>query len=207
MRKHLVNALLALVPIVLFNTAFAADIPVKPAVNFNANAMLNGVTSSLGHTGVVVKIQSAAIAKDGTITVRATIVDTDGLPLDRLGVTSNGKVSMSFIAAAIPAGQTQYVSYSTTVAKSTTNTNPNQIQAANDSGGAFTTNAIGDYLYTFKTKAPTASRRRNRQPKHGAPSPAHLPVSAYILKAIFSPAPLSCAFRPGPARHKSKYGR
>jgi OmcA/MtrC family decaheme c-type cytochrome len=154
MRKHLVNALFALVPLVLFNTAFAADIPVKPAVNFNANAMLNGVTSSLGHTGVVVKIQSAAIAKDGTITVRATIVDTDGLPLDRLGVSSNGKVSLSFIAATIPAGQTQYVSYTTTVAKATINTNPNQIQAANDSGGAFTTNAIGDYVYTFKTKAP-----------------------------------------------------
>jgi len=61
---------------------------------------------------------------------------------------------MSFIAASIPAGQTQYVSYTTTVAKATLNTNPNQIQAANDSGGAFTNNAIGDYLYTFKTKAP-----------------------------------------------------
>jgi OmcA/MtrC family decaheme c-type cytochrome len=154
MKKHLASALLALAPIVLFNPAFADDHPVKPAVDFNANAMLNGVTSSLGKTGVVVKIQSAAIAKDGTITVRATIVDKDGFPLDRLGVASNGKVSMSFIAASIPAGQTQYVSYSTTVAKATTNTNPNQIQAANDSGGAFTTNAIGDYSYTFKTRAP-----------------------------------------------------
>ena len=74
-------------------------------------------TNSLGKTGVVVKIQSAAIAKDGTITVRATIVDSDGIPLDRLGVATNGPVSMSFIAAYIPAGQTQYVSYTTTVAK------------------------------------------------------------------------------------------
>ena len=31
---------------------------------------------------------------------------------------------------------------------------PSQTQAANDSGGTFTTNAIGDYTYTFKTKAP-----------------------------------------------------
>jgi len=154
MRKHLASALIALAPIVLFNPAFADDRPVKAAVDFNANAMLNGVTSSIGHTGVVVKIQSAAIAKDGTITARVTIVDTDGLPLDRLGVASNGPVSMSLIAASIPAGQTQYVSYTTTVAKATTNTNPNQIQAANDSGGVFTANAIGDYTYTFKTRAP-----------------------------------------------------
>jgi OmcA/MtrC family decaheme c-type cytochrome len=154
MRKHLVKALLVLAPIVLLNTAFADDHPVKPAVDFNANAMLNGVSTSLGKTGVVVKIQSAAIAKDGTITARVTIVDADGLPLDRLGVASNGPISMSLIAAYIPAGQTQYVSYTTTVAKATINSNPNQIQAANDSGGAFTTNVIGDYLYTFKTKAP-----------------------------------------------------
>ena len=123
-------------------------------MDFNATAMLNGTTNSLGKTGVVVKIQSAAIAKDGTITVRATIVDSDGTPLDRLGVATKGPVSMSFIAAYIPAGQSQYVSYTTTVAKATLNSNPSQIQAANDSGGTFSTNAIGDYTYTFKTKAP-----------------------------------------------------
>ena len=41
---------------------------------------------------------------------------------------------MSFIAAYVPAGQTQYVSYSTTVANATLNSNPSQIQAANDFG-------------------------------------------------------------------------
>jgi OmcA/MtrC family decaheme c-type cytochrome len=117
-------------------------------------ARINGTTNSLGATGVVVKIQGAAIAKDGTITVRATIADPNGKPLDRLGVATEGPVSMSFIAAYIPAGQTQYVSYTTTVAKATLNNNPSQTQAANDSGGTFTTNAIGDYTYTFKTKAP-----------------------------------------------------
>jgi OmcA/MtrC family decaheme c-type cytochrome len=102
-----------------------------------------------------VKIQNAAIAKDGTITVRATITDSDGTPLDRLGKATQGPVSMSFVAAYIPAGQTQYVSYTTTVAKATLNSNPSQTQAANDSGGTFTTNAVGDYTYTFKTKAPS----------------------------------------------------
>src|SRR5215467_11940780 len=134
--------------------AFADDQRVK-TVDFNATAMLNGSTTSLGKTGVVVKIQNAAIAKDGTITVRATIADPDGIPLDRLGVATAGPVTLSFICAYIPAGKTQYVSYSTTTLAATLNKNPSQVQAANDSGGTFTQNALGDYTYTFKTKAPT----------------------------------------------------
>jgi OmcA/MtrC family decaheme c-type cytochrome len=147
------GAIFALAAGVFASAAVAADRPVKKAVDFNP--MLMGSTTSLGKTGVVVKIQNAAIAKDGTITVRATIVDSDGIPLDRLGVATKGPVSMSFIAAYIPAGQTQYVSYTTSVAKATLNSNPSQTQAANDSGGVFAANAVGDYTYTFKTKAPT----------------------------------------------------
>jgi OmcA/MtrC family decaheme c-type cytochrome len=74
-----------------------------------------------------------------------------------LGVATKGPVSMSFIAAYIPSGQTQYVSYTTSVSKPSIPGNsglPSQTQAANDSGGTFATNAIGDYTYTFKTKAP-----------------------------------------------------
>ena len=154
MRKHLPSALFALASVVLFNIASAADHRIKSPVDFTATPMLNGTTSSLGKTGVVAKIQSAAIAKDGTITARATIVDSDGFPLDRLGATTKGPVSLSFIAAYIPAGQTQYVAYTTSVAAATLNSNPSQTQAANDSGGTFVTNAVGDYTYTFKTKAP-----------------------------------------------------
>src|SRR5450759_4732394 len=107
--------------------------------------------------GVIVKIVSAGIAKDGTITARVTITDPKGLPLDKDGISTPGPVSMSLIAAYIPAGQTEHVSYTTTVAKPSIpgNTNPSQTQAANDSGGTWATNAVGDYTYTFKTKAPT----------------------------------------------------
>jgi OmcA/MtrC family decaheme c-type cytochrome len=105
--------------------------------------------------GVQVKIVSAAIASDGTITARVNLKDGDGNPLDRLGVNTPGPVSMSFIAAYIPAGQTQYVSYTTSVSAATITNNPSQTQAANDSGGTFTANAQGDYIYTFKTKAPS----------------------------------------------------
>src|ERR1022692_4187862 len=139
MRTHLASALLVLAPVVLLNTASADDHhPAKRPVDFTAVvAQLNGTTSSLGKTGVVVKIQSAAIAKDGTITVRATIVDPDGFPLDRLGVATKGPVSLSYIAGYIPAGQTQYTAYTTSVSAASIpgNVKPSQNQAANDSGG------------------------------------------------------------------------
>ena len=107
--------------------------------------------------GVKVKITTASIAADGTIKARVTITDPKGMPLDRDGITTPGPVSMSLIAAYIPAGQTKYYSYTTTTLKASSpgNTNAPQIQAANDSGGTWTKNADGDYTYTFKTKAPT----------------------------------------------------
>jgi OmcA/MtrC family decaheme c-type cytochrome len=104
--------------------------------------------------GIVVKILSAGVKSDGTISARVTVTDPAGLPLDKDGINPPGAVAMSFIAAYIPANQRQYVSYTTTVLKSTLNNNPSQIQAANDSGGTFTKNGDGDYTYTFKTKAP-----------------------------------------------------
>lgn len=112
-----------------------------------------------GPVGITVKIQSAGIAQDGTVTARFTIVDNAGRPLDRAGMYTPGPVSASLIVATIPAGQTQYVSYTTTVAKATITNNPSQIQAANDSGGTFTTNATGDYTYTFHTLAPAGYDR------------------------------------------------
>ena len=103
--------------------------------------------------GLVIKILSANIAQDGTITTHFTIQDPQGLPLDRNGVNTPGSVSTSFIAATIPAGQSQYTAYTTTVQTSPI-THVSATQAATDSGGTYTTNADGDYVYTFKTKAP-----------------------------------------------------
>jgi len=104
--------------------------------------------------GVRVKIVSATIAQDGTISARFTLTDPMGVPLDREGITTPAAVSVSMICAYIPAGQKQYKSYTTTVLAATLNKNPSQTQAANDSGGTFTKNGEGDYTYTFKTKAP-----------------------------------------------------
>lgn len=101
--------------------------------------------------GLVIKITAAAIAQDGTITTSFTLTDPQGVPLDRTGVQTPGPISVTFIAAHIPAGQTQYVDYVTrmqTGAASGTVT-----QAAGENNGVFT--VVGDgYQYRFSTRAP-----------------------------------------------------
>src|SRR4051812_7959491 len=63
--------------------------------------------------GLVFTIESAQIASDGTISTVFRIADPSGVPLDREGIITPGAVSTSFIAAYIPANQTQYVAYTT----------------------------------------------------------------------------------------------
>ena len=104
--------------------------------------------------GLVFKVTSAAIAQDGTITARVLVTDPKGLPLDRNGVNTPGKVSISFIAATIKNGERQYTAYTTRVQTSPI-TNVSATQAGGESSGAFLANADGDYTYTFKTRAPS----------------------------------------------------
>lgn len=104
--------------------------------------------------GLVIKILSATIASDGTITATVQITDPKGLPLDRNGVTTPGAVGLSFIAAYIPKGKAQYVAYTTRMATAT-NSNNTAIQAGADSGGSFANPSDGTYVYTFKTRAST----------------------------------------------------
>ncbi len=101
--------------------------------------------------GLVITVQSAAIASDGTITATYAVSDPTGLPLDTAGVSTPGTISLSFLAAAIPKGQEQYVSYITRAATGTVIPTTNQPTA--DSGGTTTSVGPGQYTYTFKTKA------------------------------------------------------
>lgn len=105
--------------------------------------------------GLVIKIVSASIAQDGTIKARVQFLDraTNGLGLDRLGITTPGAISASFIAAVIPNGQRQYTAYTTRTQKSPI-TNVSAVQAAADSNGTWEKLGDGDYQYTFATKAP-----------------------------------------------------
>src|SRR5579863_942407 len=105
--------------------------------------------------GLVFKISSASIASDGTITARVLVTDPQGLPLDRRGVNTPGTVSISFIAATIPNGMTQYTAYTTRLVTSQDGkTTATQATGESMTTGTLTTNADGDYTYTFKTKAP-----------------------------------------------------
>jgi OmcA/MtrC family decaheme c-type cytochrome len=104
--------------------------------------------------GLALKITGAQIAADGTITATVSISDPQGLPLDRTGVQTPGAVSLSFVAATIPAGQSQYTAYTTRTQKSSI-TGVSAIQAGADSGGTFTQVGDGVYQYTFATRAPS----------------------------------------------------
>ena len=101
--------------------------------------------------GLTIAVQSANIAGDGTITATYTLSDPSGFPLDAAGVTTPGAISLSFLAAYIPKGQEQYVSYITRTASGSVI--PSTNQPAADSGGTNTLTAPGQYTYTFKTKA------------------------------------------------------
>src|SRR5580692_7485145 len=101
--------------------------------------------------GLTITVQSAAIASDGTITTTFTVADPTGLPLDEAGVNTPGTISLSFLAAQIPHGQEQYVSYITRAATGAVVASTNQ--PTSDSGGTTVAVGPGQYTYTFKAKA------------------------------------------------------
>src|ERR1039457_5351113 len=103
--------------------------------------------------GLSIKIVSAKIAADGTLSVDYKLTDQDGAGLDRLGVTTPGAISPSFLVAYIPKGQTQFTSY-VTRQRSSTDGKITVTQATTDSGGAQTQVAIGEYIYTYAAKVP-----------------------------------------------------
>ncbi len=103
--------------------------------------------------GLNITITSAKISSSGAITVDFQLSDPNGLPLDVTGKTTPGKIALTYIAAAIPKGQEQYVAYTTgtaTGAKLGTITRPNFEIGA----GTLKTLADGQYEYTFKAQAP-----------------------------------------------------
>ncbi|HEV3201594.1 MAG TPA: OmcA/MtrC family decaheme c-type cytochrome [Bryobacteraceae bacterium] len=103
--------------------------------------------------GLNITIVSAKIASDGTISVDYKLADPKGLPLDAAGIQTPGSISPRFLAAYIPNGQSQFVSYITTTATAVVG-GKTATQASGDSGGTTQTVNIGEYIYTFKTKAP-----------------------------------------------------
>lgn len=103
--------------------------------------------------GLTIKITGHEIAQDGTVKVRYKLTDPRGLGLDRLGIKTPGNISTSFVLARIPAGKSQYESY-TVRTQTSPITGRAAIQAAADSGGTFQEVGDGEYVYTFRTRLP-----------------------------------------------------
>ena len=105
--------------------------------------------------GLAINIVAATIGQDGTISVDYKVSDPKGVPLDLAGITTPGPITLSFLVAYIPKGKEQYVSYITRNETDTvTGSGRTAVQATGDSGGTTTTVATGEYVYTFKNKAP-----------------------------------------------------
>lgn len=104
--------------------------------------------------GLVLKITGATIGSDGTITANFTLTDPKGLPLDIQGVYTPGPISVSFVAAYIPNGGSDWVALTTSLQKSPITGNSAN-QPAADRGGTTTSQGNGAYTYTFTTKVPS----------------------------------------------------
>ncbi len=103
--------------------------------------------------GLVITINSAQIASDGTITTVYTLTDPGGLPLDAAGVTTPGAITLGYIAAVLPNNQEEYTAYTTK-----TNSGPavaSTNQPGPDAGGVVTNIGPGQYQYVFRTQAPS----------------------------------------------------
>ncbi|MGB9455164.1 MAG: OmcA/MtrC family decaheme c-type cytochrome [Bryobacteraceae bacterium] len=106
--------------------------------------------------GLLYKVVSTKIASDGTVSVDFKTTDPNGAALDATGVVTPGTISTSFLLASIPQGQTEFVSYITrTVTAAKGGATATQASGESSSTGTLTTVAMGEYLYTFKTKVPS----------------------------------------------------
>ena len=103
--------------------------------------------------GLNIQIVSAKIAADGTTTVDYKLTDPKGLGLDLTGVQTPGAVSVSFVLAYIPKGQTQFLTYATRSRTSADGKTTISVASA-DSGGKSQQVADGEYVYTFGNKVP-----------------------------------------------------
>src|ERR1051325_1842475 len=108
--------------------------------------------------GLVIKINSASIAADRTMTAVVTVTDPQGLALDNTGITTPGVVTLSFIMGSIPKDGAQYANYIMTTITGAAGTFPRPIaenqNSTNTTPGKLTSLGNGQFQYVFGTKAP-----------------------------------------------------
>jgi OmcA/MtrC family decaheme c-type cytochrome len=107
--------------------------------------------------GLNIKLSSISIPADRKPLVDVTLMDGKNQPLDRLGETTPGAVSVSFILASYDPGARHYTSYTTRSVTAPANSprpGAKAIQAGADAGGTWTSQGSGRYTYKFATALP-----------------------------------------------------
>jgi hypothetical protein len=103
--------------------------------------------------GLGLEILDVVIPADRHTEVTFRLTNSAGSPLDRLGMSTPGPVSTSFILSYIPAFEESYVAYTTRV-QTSPDTQESAIQATTDSGGTYSDLGDGTYMYKFGTIVP-----------------------------------------------------
>src|SRR5579871_47510 len=122
--------------IVALVAASLMSAPQKPYSKHEKAFFLPDAQVQFVRPGLTITVNSATIGADGTITTTFSLTDPNGLGLDNLGAVTPGTISVSFVAATIPANAEQYTSYTTRTATGTVIASTQQPGA--DSGGTLT---------------------------------------------------------------------
>lgn len=107
--------------------------------------------------GLRIKVESITIGTDRKPVVELSITDNLNQPLDRLGQSTPGPISISMILAAYDPETRLYTSYTTrtqTAAANAPKKGATAVQASADSGGTWTDLSTGRAKYTFRTVLP-----------------------------------------------------
>ncbi len=136
-----------------------------PANPLKANLTVNQLEYYLSDDGIAyirpglkIVVNSVTIGSDRKPVVDLSLTDNFDQPLDRLGKTTPGAISLSFILSWYNPDTRQYTAYTTrsqTSPPSSPHPGVTAVQAGTDGGGKFTDLETGHARYTFGTVLPS----------------------------------------------------
>lgn len=153
--------LIALIPVSAQTSRKRTTTPKTPTKNdFAVNQLEHYLTDdgiAYIRPGLKLKVNSVTIGADRRPVVDFNLTDSLDQPLDRLGKTTPGPVTVGFVLGWYSPATRQYTSYITrvqTAAPPSPTPGVTAIQASNDSGGTYTDLETGHSTYKFKTALP-----------------------------------------------------
>lgn len=121
----------------------------------SGDAGTNGASPWLTAPGVAIEVTSLTVERTGAA-VRFTLTDGHGVPLDRAGLLTDGRVNLSFVLAQLavqPDGApAQYTAYTTH--EVTSDTGVTTAQPTTESSGSFTDVDVDRGVYAYAFAAP-----------------------------------------------------